>query len=318
MCSQPKNRRTHKAIRSPDINFVAARDKKTNLPRRLYKLKARSFNLELGRRTQIMGIVNVTPDSFSLDGQYKTGQDYKKAVRYALKLVRQGADILDIGGESTRPGASRVSSQVELNRVIPVIEALAAKVKVPISVDTYKPVVAKEALRAGASLVNIIMGNSPDEKLLKISADFDAAVILMHIQGTPRTMQKNIHYSDLMREIKESLKKSTEKCLENGIKSDKIVIDPGIGFGKTVQHNLLIINRLSSLNTMNFPILIGTSRKSFIGKILNKEVHQRLAGTIASVAAAILNGVHIVRVHDVAAGKDAALITDAILNEAPD
>lgn len=318
MDSRRKNQRTiqpKKQPRKAELKFVANRIKPAAVQRRKFILSARSFTLELGQQTRIMGIVNVTPDSFSRDGQYSAGLDHQKAVRYARQMVRQGADILDIGGESSRPGAARVTAREELNRVIPVIEELAQKIKIPISVDTYKPDVARAALKAGASIVNTIKGCPPEEKLLRIVREYDAAIILMHMRGVPRTMQDNIVYGDLMGEIFQSLKKSTEKCLENGIKSDKIVIDPGIGFGKTVRHNLMIINRLNMLKALNYPLLMGTSRKSFIGKILNKEVHQRLTGTIASTSASVLNGTHIVRVHDVAAVKEAVALTDAIINE---
>lgn len=310
-----RENQTKKQPRKTEPNISADRVNPSTVQRREFILKARSFTLDLGPKTRIMGIVNVTPDSFSHDGQYSTGFNHKKAVRYARQLVRQGADILDIGGESTRPGAKRVAIKEELNRVIPVIEALAGKINIPISIDTYKPAVARAALKAGASLVNTIKGCSPDTQLLKTVQDYDAAIILMHMQGVPQTMQKNIVYSDLMGEIFQSLKKSAEKCLENGIKSDKIVIDPGIGFGKTVRHNLMIINRLNVLKALNYPLLIGTSRKSFIGKILNKEVHRRLTGTIASISASVINGAHIVRVHDVAAVKEAVTLTDAIIHE---
>jgi len=279
-----------------------------------YVINAKNFRLNLDSKTKIMGIINVTPDSFSQDGclaNGKSGTD--SAVKLAKKFVRQGADILDIGGESTRPGSKKVSPDEEIKRVIPIIKRLADSTKIPLSVDTYKPKVAKAALDAGASIVNNIKGIKSEKNLLKMVRDYDAAIVLMHIQGTPKTMQKNVHYKNLIHEIFDSLRNSIEKCLEFGIKSDKIIIDPGIGFGKGVEDNLEIINRLSEFKELNQPILVGTSRKSFIGKVLGREVHNRKLGTAATVCASILRGAHIVRVHDVASIKETVTMTDAIL-----
>jgi len=268
----------------------------------------------MGQRTLIMGIVNATPDSFSHDGCYRSSNTIKRAIQLAQRHVRNGADMLDIGGESTRPGSKRVPVQEELDRVIPVVRELVRKIKVPVSVDTYKPTVARAALDEGACIINDIMGTKPDIKLLKLVQNYGAALILMHIRGIPRTMQQNIHYDDLMSEIASSLRGSTEKCLEMGINSDRIILDPGIGFGKTVDHNLEILNRLEALTILGKPILIGPSRKSFIGKVLNRDIHQRLNGTMAAVTAGILRGAHIVRVHDVKAVKDTVMMADAIVN----
>ena len=273
-----------------------------------------------------MGIVNVTPDSFSHDGclastatqkqsRISTKNFTAKAISQALKMVAAGADILDIGGESTRPGARAVSAKEETTRVIPIMRALVKKIKIPISVDTYKASVAQAALDTGASIVNNIKGVPAEKRLLKIVKNYDAAIVLMHMRGNPRTMQKNIHYHNLISEIITSLRNSIEICLEIGIKSDKIIIDPGIGFGKTAQQNLEILNRLNEFAVLKCPILVGTSRKSFIGKVLDNEVHERLLGTIASVCSSIHTGAHIVRVHDVKEIKEAARITDAILNQ---
>lgn len=261
-----------------------------------------------------MGIVNVTPDSFSRDGCLRKTEESGAALLLAQKHIHNGADIVDIGGESTRPGAIRITAKEEINRTIPTITALAKKTTVPISIDTYKPMVAKAALDAGASIVNNIMGTNPDAALLKMIKKYDAAVVLMHIRETPRTMQQNIHYHDLIGEIIDSLQKSMEKCLEIGIKSDKIILDPGIGFGKTVEHNLEILNCLSGFEVLKRPLLIGTSRKSFIGKVLDREVENRLMGTAATVTASIVRGAHIVRVHDVEAMKETVAMTDAIIN----
>lgn len=282
---------------------------------RNFTVQTKSFQLELGQRTHIMGIVNATPDSFSADGCFdKCTLNPQKVIRHAQRLIKQGADIIDIGGESTRPGAKRITVSEEKERVIPAITALAKKTIIPISIDTYKPTIAKYALDAGACFVNNIMGTHIDKNLLKMVKNYNAGIILMHIQGTPQNMQKNIRYKALIPEIISALKKSIENCLAIGIKSDKLIIDPGIGFGKTVEHNLEIINQLEEFKVLKCPILIGPSRKSFIGKILNTEVQDRLIGTVASVCASIHKGAHIVRVHDVKKIKEAVTMTDAIIH----
>jgi dihydropteroate synthase len=290
---------------------------KAILQRKNFLLRARGHALALGAGTRIMGIINVTPDSFSQDGCMRgKGDGPAQAIRKALTVIRQGADIIDIGGESSRPGAKRIPVKEEIMRVIPVIKALAQKVDIPISVDTYKPIVAKHALDAGASIVNNIMGTSSDRALLKMIQRYDAAVVLMHMRGIPRTMQKDIIYNNLITEIKDSLRKSLEICLEIGIKSDRIILDPGIGFGKTVEHNLEIINRFDEFQSLRCPLLLGTSRKSFIGKVLGKEIpKQRIWGTAATVCASILKGAHILRVHDVKEMAEVAHMTDAIINQ---
>lgn len=271
--------------------------------------------MALGVRTQLMGIVNLTPDSFSQDGllaKYKN--DPQAHLYYALKLVRQGADLIDVGGESTRPGAKRVNSRDELQRVLPLIRLLRKKTTVPVSIDTYKPLVAEQAIDAGASIVNIIQGSLLSQKMLNVLKRSDVAIVLMHMRGTPQTMQKNIHYHNIINEIMDELQRSVQKCLECGIKSDRIIIDPGIGFCKTVEHNLYILKHLETFSRLRLPLLIGTSRKSFIGKVLERmNVKDRLWGTAATVTHAILNGAHIVRVHDVKAMRDVADMTDAIL-----
>ncbi len=290
--------------------------KKTKPVRKGYRIQARDHTLELGSRTKIMGIINVTPDSFSHDGCLTNRKEGTvAAIKLALKMVKHGADILDIGGESSRPGAKKISLAEEEARVIPVIKVLANSCKIPISIDTYKTTIAQKALEAGASIVNTIKGCSLDKNFLKVIRNYNAAVVLMHMQGTPKTMQKKIFYQDMITDIKNALKKSIENCLENGIKFNKIIIDPGIGFGKTVEHNLQIINRLNVFHSLNQPVLIGTSRKSFIGKILDKEVPDRLMGTIVSVCLSIAKGAHIVRVHDVKQIKEAAKVADSIINE---
>lgn len=286
-----------------------------NHKRKTYDVVTQSELLTFGKRTWIMGILNVTPDSFSGDGRWDSKAGPRKAIRHAHKLIRQGADILDIGGESTRPGAPKLSVHEELSRVIPVIESLAPRVSVPISIDTYKPKVAQAAIAAGAKIVNTVKGTPAPKGLLKIVKENDVAIILTHIQGTPKSMQKKPTYRDVVSDIRTALATSVENCLECGIKSDRIIIDPGIGFGKTVEHNLIILNRLKNFASIGVPILIGTSRKSFIGHVLNKDVSARLPGTLATITNSIMNGAHIIRVHDVAAACDVARMTDAILAE---
>ena len=262
-----------------------------------------------------MGIVNLTPDSFSADGVYADGcYDTGRAVAIAQRLMRDGADIIDIGGESTRPGAQEVPAREEIRRVIPAIRLLAKKIHRPISIDSHKPAVIKHALDAGASIVNTVKGVTPERSLLRMVQRYDAAIVLMHMRGNPQTMQKNICYRDLVGEIICALRKSIEKCLEIGIKSDRIIIDPGSGFGKTAGQNLEIISRLSEFNILACPILIGPSRKSFIGKVLRKGIGNRVMGTAAAVSIGIQRGAHIVRVHDVAAMRDVIRLTDAFLN----
>ncbi len=262
-----------------------------------------------------MGIINVTPDSFSQDGQYQSSINIRSIVKFARRMVRDGADMLDIGGESSRPGARRVSASQEMDRVIPVIEALSREVSVPISVDTYKASVARAAIRAGAEIVNNIKGCQLTDSMIRVVRETGAGIILMHMRGNPRNMQKQLEYVDVIDEITGLLRKSIENCLESGIKSDRIIIDPGIGFGKSVEHNLTIINRLADFQKLKCPMVMGTSRKSFIGKVLDVDVDQRLYGTLASLSACVMRGAHIVRVHDVAAARQVCDLTDAIINE---
>ncbi|MEW5894775.1 MAG: dihydropteroate synthase [Candidatus Omnitrophota bacterium] len=284
--------------------------------RKSYTINARHHCIQLNT-TKVMGIINITPDSFSLDGCMRFSKNFQKqACRLALNHIRHGADILDIGGESTRPGASRVEAGEEIKRILPLIKRLIKLGSVPVSVDTNKAVVAKAALDAGANIINNIKGTRLNRSLLKMIVRYDAAIVLMHMgRGTPRTMQRKVSYQDLIGEIIQSLKESVEKCLDIGIKSDKIIIDPGIGFGKTADDNLMIIKRLKLFQELNKPILIGASRKSFIGRVLQREIHERLMGTAAAVALSIQNGASIVRVHDVKAMKDVAKMCDAINNE---
>ncbi|MBF0123298.1 MAG: dihydropteroate synthase [Candidatus Omnitrophica bacterium] len=282
--------------------------------RKTFVVQARDYRLSVGERTLLMGILNVTPDSFSGDGVLTQGKDLKAAVRYGLDMVRQGADIIDVGGESSRPGATRISVAEEIKRVVPVIRELSRKINVPISVDTYKPDVASAALDAGASIVNVIKGTPVSERLLRIVLRYRAAIVLMHMRGTPKTMQRHVSYKDVLGEITLEFKKSIEKCIRIGIKRDSIIVDPGIGFAKTAEQNFLIMKNLSMFRELNLPILIGPSRKSFIAKVLNLPAGERLIPTASTVALSVLGGAHIVRVHDVCEMKQSAEIADAVVN----
>jgi len=267
----------------------------------------------------IMGIVNVTPDSFSDGGEFFTFDD---AVAQGLKLFEDGADILDIGGESTRPFSDVVSVEEEIRRVIPVIETLAARISIPISIDTTKTGVARRAIEAGASIINDVSALRLDHGLADVAAEYDVPIILMHMLGTPKTMQTNPVYDDLINEIKRFLENAVDYAQSKGISKSKIIIDPGIGFGKTVEHNLSLIKHLHEFKTLDVPILIGLSRKAFIRNILKdttvKDINPDLPvvelGTQASVAVAVLNGAHMVRVHNVANTRTTLKIIDAIIN----
>jgi len=268
--------------------------------------------LELSPRTHLMGVLNLTPDSFSDGGLFT---DVNKAVDHALQMEADGADIIDIGGESTRPGAERISIKEELHRVMPVIERLVGRVSVPISIDTYKSDVAREALSSGVDIVNDISGLRFDAKMAQTAAEFGAAVIIMHIKGQPKNMQVNPHYSDLLGEIFEFLRDSKGIAMDAGISLDRIAIDPGIGFGKRLTDNYEILRRLKELQGLGCPILVGPSRKSFIGNVLNLPPDNRLEGTAAAVACAIWNGAAMVRVHDIKDMKRVVRIADLIVGK---
>jgi len=284
-----------------------------------YTLRWKNFELQLGQRTAIMGIVNVTPDSFSDGGQFYAA---KSAVSQAERLVKAGAAIIDIGGESTRPFAEEVPAQKEMDRVVPVIEQLAARIPVPISIDTTKAAVAEAALAAGASIINDVSSLTMDDQMANVAARHDVPVILMHMKGTPRTMQKDPHYDDVMAEIHDYLRDVMDKAMAAGVRKENIIVDPGIGFGKTIDHNLLILNQLGRLADLEAPILIGPSRKAFIRKILSQFSQEELTaerpevetGTQAALAMAIQNGAHIVRVHNVANTRAMVTILDAVRN----
>lgn len=262
-------------------------------------------------RPLIMGILNVTPDSFSDGNRFI---DPRKAVERGLEMVAEGADILDIGGESTRPGAALVSAEEEIKRVIPVISGLANRVKCAISIDTWKSSVARAAIDAGAEIINDISGFTFDDQMAEVVARSGSGAVLMHTRGTPREMQKNTDYDDLVGEVLMSLQHSVALASQAGICSDRIVVDPGIGFAKTAHHNLEILRRLREFSALGLPVLVGSSRKSFIGTVLNREPGQRLPGTAATVALAVANGASILRVHDVQAMRDVADMTHAVTN----
>jgi dihydropteroate synthase len=295
----------------PGLNPLGQSIKETlkNISKTQYAIRCRKRTLLLGKRTLLMGVLNITPDSFSDGGLFF---DREKAISHGLKMVEEGADIIDIGGESTRPGSKPLQLEEELRRVIPVIKSIAAKVDVPISIDTYKSVVAQKAIEAGAEIINDISGLNFDPDLAKVASKEDIPLVLMHIRGTPETMQKNIHYDSLFSEILQYLKDSIQRAESAGLDPCQIIIDPGIGFGKTVEDNLSIIKNLFEFRVLGKPILLGTSRKIFIGKILNAEVGERLEGTLSSIAVGVLNGANIIRCHDVLQAKRAIAVADAI------
>ncbi len=268
-----------------------------NLEQTEFVIPLRKGDLVLKDRPLLMGIVNVTPDSFYDGGKFaETGA----AIKQALKLAADGADILDLGGESTRPGSDPVPIEEELKRVIPVIEAITEKISVPISIDTRKSEVARKALAAGAAMVNDVSALGFDPELAAVAAEAKAPLILMHIQGTPKDMQQDPHYDDLFGEIIAFLRERIERAKAAGLSEELILVDPGIGFGKTVAHNLELIRDLWRLRSLGRPIVLGHSNKSFIGKVLNVEKDDRAEGTAAAAVAGVLAGAHILRVHDVA------------------
>jgi dihydropteroate synthase len=277
------------------------------------KLAWRGYTLEFSQKTHIMGILNVTPNSFSDGGMYF---EKSRAVERARRMVGEGADIIDIGGLSTRPGSEPVSVDEEIRRTAPVIEAIAPEVDVPISIDTYRADVARAALGAGASMVNDISGLRFDPEMPVLVSEHNVPVVLMHIKGTPRDMQTDPAYEALVPEIMDYLRQSIRIAEDAGVPKDMIVIDPGIGFGKTFDHNLEIINRLNEFTLLEKPVLVGPSRKAFMGDILGGiPPVERAFGTAASVTASILNGASIVRVHDVAEMAMVVRVADAIKRE---
>ena len=258
---------------------------------------------DYGKRTYIMGILNVSPDSFSDGGNFN---NIDTAVNHAKEMINDGADIIDLGGESTRPGHTYVDSQEEKRRILPVIKKLKEEIQVPISVDTYKADVAEASLELGVEMINDIWGLTKDKNMANVIAKYDAYVCIMHNQDTTE------YNKDIMEAIKEFLQNSIDLALKSGIKKEKIVLDPGIGFGKTFEQNLEVLKRLDEIKTLGYPVLLGTSRKSVIGNVLNVEPKERLEGTIATTVLGIRDGVDIVRVHDVKENLKAAKMADAI------
>ncbi len=267
------------------------------------------FSLDLSP-VKVMGVLNVTPDSFSDGGRFIHSE---KAIAHALAMVEAGAAIIDIGGESTRPGAEDVSEQQEIDRVIPIIQALHSEINIPISIDTSKAAVMKAAVLAGVSLINDVRALQ-DADVLITAQQCNVAVCLMHMQGQPRTMQQQPYYIDVVAEVMQFFRERIDACLALGISKEKIIIDPGFGFGKTTQHNLLLIKHLQQFQQLDVPILIGVSRKASIGELLNATVDKRLAGSLAMATVAALNGANIIRAHDVKETVDAMRIVDALLN----
>ncbi|MGH2785486.1 MAG: dihydropteroate synthase [Actinomycetota bacterium] len=268
--------------------------------------------LALGERVHVMGIVNVTPDSFSDGGRFL---DHRDAIDHGMRLAGEGADILDVGGESTRPGAAPVSDDEETERVLPVVEALSARSGVPVSIDTTKAAVAKAALDAGVQIVNDVAAGRFDDAMFPLVAERRAPIVLMHMLGEPRTMQKDPRYDDVVGEITAFLEERAEAAIASGVDRERIVVDPGFGFGKTREHNLILLKRLRELRCLGFPVLAGTSRKSFIGATLGDlPVEERLVGTAATVALAIASGAAIVRVHDVREMARAVRMAEAVLS----
>jgi dihydropteroate synthase len=281
----------------------------------LVNLQCGHFRFSFPRPALVMGIVNVTPDSFYDGGRFL---DPQAAVAHALELVEQGAEIIDIGGESTRPGALPVDEAEELRRVLPVMRRLAGQVKVPISIDTLKPGVARAALDAGASLVNDVAANRQDPSLWRFVAEAGAGYVCMHMQGTPQTMQVQPTYADVAREVGEFFTDRLGRLNECGISREQIIFDPGIGFGKTVEHNLRLLGASRDFKRLERPLLVGVSRKSFIGKLLSAELGARLPGALACACLAVATGVQIIRAHDVAETVQAIRMTEAILaNQRP-
>jgi dihydropteroate synthase len=267
--------------------------------------------LVLGERTLLMGVLNVTPDSFSDGGRFFNP---RRAIRHALAMERAGADLIDVGGESTRPGSFGISAGDELRRVLPVLQGLRGRLRIPISIDTVKAEVAEAALGAGAEMINDISGLRFDPRVAQMAARRRVPLLLMHIRGTPATMQKQPFARSIWRELERGLGWSVRQARRAGVKRSQLLIDPGIGFGKSAEQNFEIVRELGRLGKFRLPIVIGTSRKTFIGRVLGVPPKERLWGTAATVAAAILGGAHIVRVHDVAEMVQVARITDAIAN----
>ena len=271
-----------------------------------FDFQAGPFRFCLGPQTKIMGVLNVTPDSFSDGGRYFAPA---LAEKQALRLQDEGAHFLDIGGESSRPGSRPVPAREEIRRVVPVLKRLRKKIKIPVSVDTAKSEVAHAALDEGAVIINDISALA-DKRMAQLIARYGASVVLMHMQGSPQDMQKKPRYRAVLKEVKAHLRRSVQKALDAGIERTKIAVDPGFGFGKTTEHNFELLSGLEELSSLGLPTLVGLSRKSFIGRILGAPVEERLVGSLAAASVAIQRGAHILRVHDVAAHRQLAMLVD--------
>lgn len=298
-----------------DLSSTLNNYQKNNFSLRLAKFE---LNLKAGR-VYLMGVINLTPDSFSGDGMYSPSlvphpSSLNRIIEYADQLVKDGADIIDIGGESTRPGSKPISVKEELRRILPTVKTLAKKIKIPISIDTYKPEVAQVCLDCGASLINDISGLKSSQ-MAKAVARYKAGIVIMHMKGKPASMQNNPKYASLIDDIVQYLEKAVNSAVSSGISREQIIIDPGIGFGKSLEHNLGIFKRLKEFKILGQPLLVGPSRKSFIGKILRALPQERQNGTLAACVFAGQNGANILRVHDVKAVKDALKITERINNQ---
>jgi len=273
------------------------------------KIKNREFDFE--NKTYTMGILNLTPDSFSDGGSYT---DVEAAIKRAKEMVEEGVDIIDVGAESTRPGAKYIEEEEELRRLLPVVKRLVEEIEVPISIDTYKSKVAEESLKLGAHIINDIKGLKGDPEMAKVVAKYNAPIIIMHIKGTPKTMQNDPKYKDLIGEISDKLESSIEIAIKAGIKAENIILDPGIGFGKTFDDNLKLIDKLGKLRKIGYPILIGASRKGFIGEILGTPPLERVEGNLAVAVLSAYNGASIIRVHEVKETKQALKIVNRMKN----
>jgi len=284
--------------------------------RKLFRLKLNSRTLLLGKRTLVMGVLNVTPDSFSDGGKFLQPEN---AIEQAFAIERAGADLLDIGGESTRPGSVETPASEELDRILPVLEALRGRLKIPISIDTRRTSVAELALRAGAELLNDVSGLKSDPRIAEVAARHGVPLILMHMRGEPRTMQTGGFARNVVKDVIQGLRKSLAAARKAGVAKSQIILDPGIGFGKSFSQNYELLQKLPQLAKLGYPLLLGTSRKGFLGATLARDgkpapPEERIWGTAATVTASILNGAHIVRAHDVAEMVQVARVADCVLN----
>lgn len=286
-----------------------------NKGRNVTQLQCAGRVLDLSK-TQVMGILNVTPDSFSDGGHLyqHSALSIDKALQHAQQMVNDGATIVDIGGESTRPGAAEVSEQEEMDRVLPVLERINAEIDVVVSIDTSSAQLISESAKLGAGLINDVRALGR-EAALEAAAKTDLPICLMHMQGSPATMQRQPEYADVVSEVMDFLDQQLDRCMAAGIAKERLIVDPGFGFGKTLQHNLQLLNRLDKLLDLGVPVLSGTSRKTMVGQVLNREADQRLFGSLATVALAVERGARIIRVHDVLATVDMVRMTEAVLKE---